>query len=88
MYAVVKGRVAISIGGKMVERLGPGGAFGEAALVEQVPRMASVVADTDCELQPINRQAFLGLVKSTPQFASGVLASLAERLRFLTERLR
>jgi CRP/FNR family transcriptional regulator, cyclic AMP receptor protein len=88
MYAVVKGRVAISIGGKLVERLGPGGAFGEAALVEQVPRMASAVAETDCELQPINRQAFLSLVKSTPQFASGVLASLAERLRFLTERLK
>ena len=88
MYAVVKGRVAISIGGKVVERLGPGGAFGEAALVDQSPRMATAVAETDCELQPINRPAFLTLVKSSPQFAYGMLASLAERLRFLTERLK
>ena len=88
MYAVVEGRVAISIGGKVVERLGPGGAFGEAALVDQQPRLASAVAETDCELQPINRPAFLALVKASPQFAYGMLTSLAARLRFLTERLK
>lgn len=87
MYAVVNGRVAISIGGRVVERLGPGGAFGEAALVDQSPRLATATAETDCELQPITRQAFLTLVKVSPQFAYGMLESLAERLRFLTARL-
>jgi CRP-like cAMP-binding protein len=88
MYAVISGRVGISIGGKVVERLGPGGAFGEAALVAQAPRLASAVAEADCELQPITRPAFLALVKTSPQFAFGVLASLAERLRYLTEKLK
>ena len=88
MYAVISGRVGISIGGKVVERLGPGGAFGEAALVAQAPRLASAVAETDCELQPITRPAFLALVRTSPQFAFGVLASLAERLRYLTEKLK
>jgi CRP/FNR family cyclic AMP-dependent transcriptional regulator len=88
MYAVVTGRVAISIGAKLVERLGPGGAFGEVALVDQAPRVASAVAETDCELQPISRQAFLTLVKVSPQFAYSTLASLAKRLRFLTEKLK
>lgn len=88
MYAVVSGHVTISIGGKVVERLGPGGAFGEAALVDQSPRLATAVAETDCELQPITRQAFLALVKTSPQFAHGMLTSLAQRLRFLTERLK
>jgi CRP-like cAMP-binding protein len=87
MYAVLKGRVAVSIGGRVVERLGPGGAFGEAALVDQAPRLASAVAETDCELQPITRAAFLALVKVSPQFAYSMLSSLAERLRFLTARL-
>jgi CRP-like cAMP-binding protein len=87
MYAVIKGRVAISIGGRVVERLGPGGAFGEAALVDQSPRLASAVAETDCELQPITRPAFVTLVKVSPQFAYSMLSSLAERLRFLTARL-
>jgi CRP/FNR family cyclic AMP-dependent transcriptional regulator len=88
MYAVLQGRVAISIDGTVVERLGPGGAFGEAALVDQSARLASAVAETDCELQPINRPAFLTLVKTSPQFAFGMLTSLAERLRYLTERLK
>ena len=87
MYAVLKGRVAVSIGGRVVERLGPGGAFGEAALVEQAPRLATAVAETDCELQPITRTAFLALVKVSPQFAYSMLSSLAARLRFLTARL-
>jgi len=88
MYAVLQGRVAISIGGRVVERLGPCGAFGEAALVDQAPRMASAVAEIDSELQPITRQAFLTLVRVSPKFAHKVLASLAKRLRVLTEQLK
>jgi hypothetical protein len=38
-------------------------------------------------LLPIERQAFLAMVKLSPQFANTVLTSLAERLRFLTARL-
>ena len=88
MYAVLEGRVAVSIGGRVVEKLGPGGVFGEAALVNKRARMASAVAEVDCMLLPIERQAFLAMVKLSPKFADTVLTSLAERLRFLTARLR
>jgi len=89
MYVVIEGRVAVSIfGGGVIERLGPGGAFGELALIEQTPRLASVVAETDCQLLPINRAAFLMLVKTSPEFASSLLGPLAERLRLLTSRLK
>ena len=87
MYAVLEGRVAVSIDGRTVEKLGPGGVFGEAALVSEAPRLASAVAETDCSLQPINRDAFLALVKLSPKFADTMLTSLAERLRYLTARL-
>jgi CRP/FNR family transcriptional regulator, cyclic AMP receptor protein len=88
MYAVLEGRVAVTIEGSMVERIGPGGVFGEAALVDQSTRLASVQAETDCKLQPIGRHAFLALVKVSPDFAQRMLASLAERLRLLTARLK
>ena len=89
MYVVIEGRVAVSIfGGGVIERLGPGGAFGELALIEQAPRLASVVADTDCQLLPINRTAFLMLIKTSPEFAASLLGPLAERLRLLTARLK
>jgi len=88
MYAVITGRVAVSIGGSVVERLGPGGVFGELALVGQAPRMASVVAETDCQLLPINRTAFLLLVKTNAEFAASLLGALSERLRLLSARLK
>ncbi len=89
MYVVLEGRVAVSIfGGGVIERLGPGGAFGELALIEQTPRLASVVAETDCQLLPINRAAFLLLVKTSPEFAASLLGPLAERLKLLTSRLK
>ena len=87
MYVVMEGRVDISIGGRVIERLGPGGVFGEAALVDGSTRLANAVAETDVELLPITRPAFLELVKFSPQFAQSMLASLSERLRFLTARL-
>ena len=81
MYVVSEGRVAISIRGAVVERVGPGGVFGEMALVDQSPRAANAVAETDCVLLAINRLVFLSLVKADPTFGISLLAAMAERLR-------
>lgn len=81
MYVVSEGRVAISIRGAVVERVGPGGVFGEMALVDQSPRAANAVAETDCALLAINRLVFLSLVKADPTFGTSLLSAMAERLR-------
>jgi CRP-like cAMP-binding protein len=84
MYVVLRGRVAISIQFTVVERVGPGGVFGEMALVDQSPRAASAAADTDCVLLAIDRNDFLGLVKGKPAFAVSLLQAVAERLRYMS----
>jgi len=81
MYVVLEGRVAISIRGAVVERVGPGGVFGEMALVDQSPRSANAAAETDCALLAINRNVFLSLVKSDPSFGISLLSAMAERAR-------
>jgi len=81
MYVVVEGRVEISIRGAVVERVGPGGVFGEMALVDQSPRSANAMAETDCALLAINRNVFLNLVKSDPTFGIALLSATAERVR-------
>ena len=81
MYIVTEGKVAISIRGAVVERVGPGGVFGEMALVDQSPRSANAAAETDCALLAINRNVFLNLVKSDPNFGISLLSAMAERLR-------
>jgi CRP-like cAMP-binding protein len=81
MYVVLDGKVSITIRGAVVERVGPGGVFGEMALVDQSPRSANAVAETDCQLLAINRNVFLNLIKSDPTFGISLLGSMAERVR-------
>jgi CRP/FNR family transcriptional regulator, cyclic AMP receptor protein len=88
MYAVLEGQVAVSMGGKMVERVGPGGVVGELALLDQSTRLATAIAETDCTLQPINRNALLALVKLKPGLGLDLLSALADRLRLLTAKLK
>jgi CRP/FNR family transcriptional regulator, cyclic AMP receptor protein len=83
MYVVLEGKLAISIKGKLVERVGPGGAFGEMALVDRTPRLASVVSETDCALLAIGRNTFLDLVKASPDFAVSLLGAVGERAKFI-----
>ncbi len=88
MYVVLKGRVMVYLDGEVVEKIGPGGVFGELALVDQPTRLASVVAETDCELLPIGRNAFLAMVKTSPDFAASLLTALSDRLKSVTAKLK
>jgi CRP/FNR family transcriptional regulator, cyclic AMP receptor protein len=81
MYVVLEGRVAISLRGSVVERVGPGGVFGEMALIDQSTRAANAAAETDCVLLGISRNVFLNLVKADPTFGVSLLTAIAERVR-------
>lgn len=87
MYVVVDGRVAISVGNRVIERVGSGGMFGEMALVDRSARAASATAETDCKLLAINRTDFLGLVKANPGFGASLLKSIAVRMQQLAQRV-
>jgi CRP-like cAMP-binding protein len=88
MYAVLEGHVAVTINGAIVDRIGPGGMLGELALLDQSPRLATATAEDNVVLQPINRNAFIALVKLDAELGAALLAALAERLRYLTGRLK
>jgi CRP/FNR family cyclic AMP-dependent transcriptional regulator len=85
MYVIRTGEVAIERGGHVMETLGPGGIFGEMALIDGSPRSATVRAKTDCVVAPINEKSFLFLVHETPFFAVAVMRTLANRLRRMDE---
>lgn len=88
MYAVLEGRVTVTMGGKVVDRVGPGGVLGELALLDQAPRAASAVAEDHATLQPIDRNTFVALVQLHPELGAAMLTALAERLRHLTGLLQ
>jgi CRP/FNR family transcriptional regulator, cyclic AMP receptor protein len=87
MYVVVEGGVTLSAGGRELERLGPGGVFGEMALLDSESRSATAVATSDCKLTPIDQKRFTYLVQQTPHFALQIMRIMAERLRRMDQRL-
>jgi len=87
MYLVRTGEVEIERNGKVVEKLGPGGIFGEMALIDGSPRSATARAKTDCVVAPLNEKTFLFLVHETPYFAIAVMRTLADRVRHMNEMI-
>ncbi|HYS50393.1 MAG TPA: cyclic nucleotide-binding domain-containing protein [Burkholderiales bacterium] len=86
MYVVLEGRLAASIQDKIVEKIGPGGVFGEMALVERTPRLATVISETDCGLLAFGRNTLLDLIKASPDFAVSLLGAVGDRARFIASR--
>jgi CRP/FNR family transcriptional regulator, cyclic AMP receptor protein len=86
MYVVLEGEVELRIGEMLLETLGPGEPFGEMALVERAPRIASAVAKTDCKVVPIVEERFIFMVQQTPHFALQIMKVMAARLREMDRR--
>ena len=86
MYVVVEGEVDLHIAQGVVETLGPGELFGEMALVDQSPRVATAVAKTDCRLVVIPEKRFLFMVQQTPHFSLQIMKVMADRLRKMHAR--
>jgi CRP-like cAMP-binding protein len=80
LFIVRSGRIQIVTYGTVLENVGPGGVFGEMALLDGATRAADAVATTDCALLPVSRTQFLDLVKGDPEFGLSLLKALGERL--------
>jgi CRP/FNR family transcriptional regulator, cyclic AMP receptor protein len=87
MYVVVEGAVRLSVTGRSLEKVGPGGVFGEMALIDAAPRSATAFAVTDCKLVCLSRERFASLVQQNPQFALEIMRIMATRLRSMDRRL-
>lgn len=81
MYVVKEGSVAIAVRDQVVAAVGPGGTFGEMALVDQSARSATAIARTECELLSIDRAALMVAIKAQPAFAFAMLRAFSDRLR-------
>ncbi|SRR6266545_3480750 len=80
-FVVIDGKASVSKRGQKVAELGPGGFFGELALLDKAPRNATITAETPMELVVLGQREFAGLIDDVPEFAHKLLAGLARRLR-------
>jgi serine/threonine protein phosphatase PrpC/CRP-like cAMP-binding protein len=85
MFIVLTGTVGVHSGDTKIATLGPGQHFGEMALVDKVPRSASIKAAEDTKLMVMRRRDFFDIVRKDHDVAVKLLWSF---LGVLTERLR
>jgi MFS family permease len=66
-FVIADGRAEVSVGGRAAGELGPGEAFGEIALLRDVPRTATVRATVPTELLILRREPFLEALTGQPR---------------------
>jgi MFS family permease len=80
-FAIAEGDAAVEVGGERVRALGAGGFFGEIALLNDVPRTATVRALTSLRLLALDRASFLETVTGHGASADAARDVVAARLR-------
>jgi HEAT repeat protein len=81
LYIVVSGRVRVYDGPRTIVELGPKEIFGELALLDPEPRLASIAAVEHTRLFRLDRESFAELMAGNIEVVRGVLHVLCERLR-------
>jgi Cyclic nucleotide-binding domain len=81
LYVIVHGQVRVFDGSRTITLLGEHDIFGELALLDPEPRIASVAAVTDTLLFRLDREGFAELMAGNIEIVRGVLHVLCERLR-------
>ena len=79
-YVIESGRLRVTVDGIPSGELGPGGFFGEIALLRDAPRTATVVAETESTLRTLGREEFLAAVTGHAPSARAADAFVGARL--------
>jgi CRP-like cAMP-binding protein len=83
-FLIQEGSVEITKNGMVLATLGRGELFGEMALIDDKPRMASAKAETDVSVVIINRDSFREKLSKADPFIRGLLNIFVRNIRNLT----
>ena len=85
-FVMVSGKASVARHGVEVGTLGPGSFFGEMALLDRLPRSATVTTTELTDLLVLPTQAFTGVIETMPSVDRKMLTVLASRLRDVEAR--
>jgi CRP/FNR family cyclic AMP-dependent transcriptional regulator len=85
-FVVESGELNVEVHGEPVATIGPGGSFGEIALIDRRPRTATVTAKSDVTSFGLPVFVFRPFVESRPQVAWKMLEAMADRLAVAESR--
>ncbi len=81
MFVVVSGRVRVHDGARTLNERGEREVFGEMALLDPEPRIASATALEDTHLFRLDREPFYELMADRPEVAQGIIRVLTGYVR-------
>ena len=79
-FVVESGELSVEVHGQAVSKIGPGGSFGEIALIDRRPRTATVTAESDVKSYGLPVFVFRPFVEARPQVAWKLLEAMADRV--------
>ena len=82
-YVIVRGKVEITKGGEVLNTMRAGDCFGEMALLDGWPRVASVRAAEDTDCLVMTRWDFTAELHTAPSIALAMLPVMSKRIREL-----
>jgi CRP/FNR family cyclic AMP-dependent transcriptional regulator len=93
LYIILSGKVKIYVSDKegrevILNILGPGGFFGELALIDEAPRSASVMTLETSSLGMVTKAGFQQCIAAHPEIAMKMMRILCRRIRSLTENVK
>lgn len=80
-FVIEDGSATVTVQGEERRTLGAGDYFGELALIDDSPRSATIVADSDLRCWGLTSWEFRPLVEQNAAIAWSMLQTLAQRLR-------
>ncbi len=86
-FVILRGRVGVSRNGRRIMSGRWGAVIGEMALLDGMPRSATLTAEEDSVLLVIHRRDFQYLVDNLPGFSRKLLMNLSGHLRRMDKAL-
>jgi CRP-like cAMP-binding protein len=79
-FVIVEGQAEVTRGGRRFATPAGGEFFGEIALLQEIPRMATVTAKTSLRFFVLKRRDFRRLIEQNPSVERKVMRALARRV--------
>lgn len=77
---IVSGTAVVRKKGRKVAELGAGDFLGELAVLTGAPRNATVLADTELDVEVLNRREFMSMLDENPKVMKKILLAALKRL--------
>ena len=81
LYVIVSGAVKVWDGNRLLNELGEGEVFGELALLDPEPRLATIRAEEPTHVLRLDESRFREVLASQPEVSSGIIRVITRYLR-------